>query len=178
MLQDRRIAKRYAKAFLHEKLDREEFDTMIAEVVALIESMHTDHNTEEFFLSPVYSREKKIAVVRLLAKKLKFSDYTLSLLEMLIRKKRINLLDTIAEELRDLSDTMHNRIRVTVTTAYEPSPDDLKEISDKIRRFFKRNVLVERRIDRSILGGFVIESEGKMIDMSVMGQIRKALQKV
>lgn len=178
MASNRRLAKRYAKAFLHDDLDREAFEKMIAEIKSIVECIRSDDTVHEFFASPEYTRETKISVVRKMILKLGFNGYTLSLLEMLIRKNRIELLGNISDELQEISDRMHNRIRVTVTTAYEPSPDDLDEMSEKIGQFFGREVIVERRIDPSIIGGFMIEGEGKLIDMSVMGQIRRALSEI
>ena len=172
------LAKRYAKAFLHDDLDREAFETMIEEVQTLVDCIVADESIHEFFVSPVYSRDKKIAVVRNLVEKLELTGYTTSLLEILIRKYRIELLKSISEELKNISDTMNNRIRIKLTTANEPSLDDIAKMSEQIKCFFGREILVERRIDTSIIGGFVIEGDGKLIDMSFIGQIRRALTEI
>ena len=172
------LAKRYAKAFLHDDLDSETFETMIKEVQTLVDCIVAEESIHEFFVSPVYSKEQKIAVVRNLVEKLELTGYTNSLLGILIRKNRIELLNSVCEELKILSDTMHNRIRVKLTTAYEPSPDEIAEMSEKIKSFFGHEILVERSIDTSILGGFTIEGDGKLIDMSVVGQIHRALAKI
>lgn len=175
---NRPLAKRYAKAFLHDDLDSEAFETMIEEVQSLVDRIVADESIHEFFVSPVYSKDNKIMVVRNMVEMLRFTGYTLSLLEILIKKNRIDLLEHVSEELKKIADSMHNRIRIKVTTAYEPSPDDLEEMSGKISRFFGCEVLVERQIDPSIVGGFTIEGDGKLVDMSVVGQIHRALAKI
>jgi len=178
MKSDRHIAKRYARAFLHEKLDRATFEAMTAETGALVGVLRSGEKIREFFASPAYSRDKKLKVVGNMVTKLGMSSYTLALLEMLIRRDRMAILESVSEELQAAVDEMNNRIRVRVTTAYEPSMEDLKEITERISAFFGREAVVDRVIDPSIVGGFTIEGDDKLVDMSVMGQIRRALSNV
>ena len=178
MIHNRLLAKRYAKAFLHDKLGKEEFDKMAEEIRLIVECFHADIHVLEFFENPVYTRDMKLTILGNMAKKLSMTGYTLSLLELLIRKNRINLLADIGEALIVLADKMNNRVRVKVTTAFEPSPDELKDMSEKISKFFKCEVLVDRQIDPSIIAGFTIEGNGKLIDLSVLGQIKRALAEV
>ncbi len=178
MIKNKQIAKRYAKAFLHDNLDMEAFDTMIEEIGALVRIIREDSNFREFIVSPINTKEAELQIFKSLAEKLGFTGYTTTLLEILIRKSRMPILESVYEELLILSDRMHNRVRVRVTTAVEPSVAELKEMSEKINAFLKREAIVERRIDPSIIGGFTIEGDGKLIDMSVRGQITRALSKI
>lgn len=178
MIYDKRIAKRYAKAFLSDKVDRKEIDVLAEEMKALVKAFHSDQDIEEFFASPVTLREDKIKVVKKIGKTFDLSPYTVSLLELLIKKDRIIILDSVAEELDELSDRIHERIRVKVTTAVEPSTDDIGTLSERIGTFFGGETKVERQIDPSIIGGFILEGDGKRIDLSIRGQIRRILTKL
>jgi len=178
MIKNKQIAKRYAKAFLHDNLDREAFDTMIEELGALVKVLSEDNDFREFFLSPINTKEAELHIINSLAEKLGLTGYTRTLLEILARKNRMPILESVYEELLILSDLMHNRVRIRVTTAVEPSVDDLNEMSEKINTFLHREAIIERRIDPSIIGGFTVEGDGKLIDMSVLGQISRALSKV
>ncbi|MBN1294738.1 MAG: ATP synthase F1 subunit delta [Candidatus Latescibacteria bacterium] len=178
MTKNKLVAKRYAKAFLNEKLDKEAFDAMTEEIGSLVGVIQKDETVHEFFVSPVNSKEIKLRIIRNLVEKMHFSGYTLSLFEVLIRKNRIGILASVLEELQEISDQKHNRIRLKVTTAVEPSVSDLKEMKEKISTFFDRELLVERQIDPAIIGGFTIEGDGKLIDLSILGQIERALSDV
>ena len=52
---------------------------------------------------------------------------------------------------------------------------EIKEIAEGIGKYFSREAVIERNIDPRILGGFTFEGDGKVIDMSVKGQIERAL---
>lgn len=178
MLQKTPIARRYAKAFQHENISAEDFTVLTDEIRAIVDVVKTDAAVQEFMNSPVYQRKQKIGVMRRLVDELGMSEHTFALLEILIRKNRINLLENVYEELVVINDAMNDQVRVTVTTAYEPSKDELAEIAEKISVFFNKKVLVKRDIDPSIIGGFIVEGENKKIDMSVLGQVRKLLERV
>ena len=176
MAQNRKIARRYAKAFVHDKLDKKQIDTLTSELESFIISLESDERINEFFKSPVYSNDVKIKVIGNIGKKIGFSTYIVSLIETLIKNDRMNIIDDIFYELRSISDEINNRVRVKVTTAYEPSVKDVNILSQKISDFFRRHAIVERHIEKSIIGGFILEGDGKIIDMSIKGQIEKALK--
>ncbi|MFC1489967.1 ATP synthase F1 subunit delta [Candidatus Latescibacterota bacterium] len=174
MLHNRKIAKRYAKAFIHAKMSEKEADTLIEEMSSFIFALESDQKIREFFESPVNAKALKSKVMRDLSGKIGYSGNLISLIEVLIKKDRMNLLPDVADELRIISDRIHNRIRVSLTTAYEPSVDDIEEISNKVSDYFGRNAIVERTIDKSIIGGIVLEGDGKKIDLSIKGQLKRA----
>ena len=177
-MHNRKIAKRYAKAFLHEEMDTEKIDGLTDEMRSFVLALESDEKIKEFFVSPVNSKELKIKIMKTLVEKLGFSTYTFSMIEILIKKDRMDIVSDVYEELQDVSDKIHDRVRVKVTTAYEPSIEDIKELSKRISSYFGRRAIIERQIDREIIGGVILEGEGKVIDMSVMGQIKRALSEI
>ncbi len=173
MVHARKVAKRYAKAFLHEKMGTDDIDRLTGEIQLLVTTLATEKETEVFFISPVYSRDLKIKIVNDICKKFGFSSHTVSLLEILINNDRINILAAVFEELRDVSDKIHGRVRVKLTTADEPSPPMIEKLTEKISGYFGQSAILERNVDSSIIGGFIFEGEGQYIDMSVLGQLRR-----
>lgn len=175
MKYNKKIAKRYAKAFLHDSTDKKEIDNLTSEIEALVNAIELDDRIKEFFVSPVYSKEMKIKIIKNLGKKFEFSAYTLSLFEILIKNDRMDIISEVLDQLHEVLDKIHGQIRVKVTTAYEPSVKDIEELRRRISDFFGSKAIVKRHIDESIIGGFVLEGDGKLIDMSVKGQIERAL---
>ncbi|MCD6308638.1 MAG: ATP synthase F1 subunit delta [Candidatus Latescibacteria bacterium] len=178
MIDDRRIARRYAKAFLHGGLEKEGVERLADEFRALVDIIDSDETVSEFFKSPLAAKKNKIHAVRKIGAKLGLSPFTVELLEILIKKDRIGIIDAVADELHDLSDRINDRVRVFLTTANEPSVDEIAEIAERIGGFFKRQVTVERSIDPAIIGGFILQGDGKLIDLSVRGQIGRILTKM
>ena len=177
-MHNRKIAKRYAKAFFHEEMDTERIDALTDEMRSFVLALESDEKIKEFFISPVNSKEVKIKIVKTLVDKLGFSSYAFSLIKILVKKDRIDIVSDVYEELQDVSDKIHDRIKVKVTTAYEPSTEDIKELSKRISGYFGQKAIIERQIDRDIIGGVILEGDGKIIDMSVKHQIKRALSDI
>jgi len=177
-MHNRKIAKRYAKAFFLDGIDTDKIDRMTGEVRSLVAAIGEDGQIRKFFTSPVIPKSAKLTVVKNLAEKFEFLPSTLSLMELLIKHDRMDIIGDVFEEFQSISDRIHERIRVKITTAYEPSKDELEDISRRIGNYFGRKAIVERFIDRDIIGGFILESEDKLIDMSIRGQIQRALSDI
>jgi len=178
MIYDKKIAKRYAKAFLHDSMDKKEVDNLSSELESFIQAIDSDEKTKQFFISPVYSRDTKLNIIKVLGKNLEFSAYTLSLLEILIKNDRMGIISEVLDQIHAVMDRIHSRVRINVTTAHEPSVKEIEELTRKISDFFGRKAIVKRYLDKSIIGGFMIEGDGKLIDMSVKGQIERALSEI
>lgn len=177
MLDKLRIAKRYAKIFLNEKTDKNDMLTLAAEMQFFADSLRSDHHLMDFFQCPVIPRKEKLASIKNISEKCGFSNYTLRLLEILITHKRENLILLVSSELHIIADTILSRIRVKMKTASEPSVSDIENLNKQLSHFFKKNVFVERSIDPSIIGGFILEGDGKLIDLSIYGQLKRIYEK-
>jgi len=175
MIKETQIAKRYARVFLNQKMGRDSILILAAEMQFIADTIIAEPEIREFFKSPVVPRKTKIEISRNLVERGGFSHYTLALLEMLINKDRADIIVNVSRELHFIADTLLCRIRVRMTTAAEPSETEIEGLSGRIGRFFGKNVFVERYRDPSLIGGFLLEGEGKLIDLSINGQIRRAL---
>jgi F-type H+-transporting ATPase subunit delta len=175
MINEMKIAKRYARIFLNKKMGTDSILILAAEMQFIADTIESDSEIHEFFKSPVVPRKVKLEIAGNLVKKGGFSSYTLELLELLINKNRADIIMYVSRELHFIADTLLSRIRVRMTTAAEPSVTEIEGLSKKVGQFFGKNVFVERYMDPSIIGGFILEGEGKLIDLSIKGQIRRAL---
>jgi F-type H+-transporting ATPase subunit delta len=170
-----RLGKKYAGTFLTEKMGKESILTLAAEMQFISDVFVKDVRVRELFSSPAIPREMKHEAVRAFVQKGGFSTYTLQLLEMLVEKNRGDIVPYVARELHFIADRILNRIRVRMITAAEPSVTAIEGLSKRIGHFFGKNVFVERAIDTDLIGGFVLEGDGKLVDMSIRGQVERAL---
>ena len=175
MIKENQIAKRYARVFLNKNMSQDNILILAAEMQFISDAIESDSEIKEFYASPVVTRKAKLDVSINLVKRGGFSHYTLELLKMLVNRNRADLITFVSRELHGIADIILNRIRVRMTTAAEPSVTEIDGLSKKVGHFFGKNVFVERYMDPSIIGGIILEGEGKLIDLSIRGQIRRAL---
>lgn len=95
----------------------------------------------------------------------------LSLLALLIEHGKIAELYDIAEGFEALKSSAQNTSVATVTSAVELMDTQLEALKSKLQKVSGKNVIIESRIDKSIIGGIVVELDGKLIDGSIKRQI-------
>ena len=177
MISKIQAAQRYAKIFLTDKIRPGDILLLAAEMQFIADAVRKNRDIKAFLENPVTTVDQKLKLVDAFAEKGGFSELTKSLLELLVKKNRMELLIYVAAELHSISDKILSRIRVRLSTAQEPSTLNTEEISKKIGLFFKRNVFVEYFHDPSLIGGFLIEGDGKLIDMSIKGQLDRLIKR-
>jgi len=95
---------------------------------------------------------------------------------LLIEKGRASELEEIAREFEALVAAEEKRLAVELTTAYELSDDDAKEILAQIARQSGRQVEATRGVDPSLIGGFVLRAGSMLVDASVRGRFERLRQ--
>ena len=58
-----------------------------------------------------------------------------------------------------------------MTTSIELKPKDLKEITDKLSKKVGRKVMIDQTIDKTIIGGAIIQKDNYILDFSVKSKL-------
>ena len=73
---------------------------------------------------------------------------------------------------------MNNITTATVTTASEMSSQTLQDITQLIEKNTGKKVIINSKINPSLIGGMVVQIEDKLFDASISGKLRKAKQEL
>jgi F-type H+-transporting ATPase subunit delta len=173
-----RVSRAYARAFVHEKVNIDKVSRMAAELKAINDAFESSHDIRHFFISPITPLHIKKEVFGKISDKFGLTEYTRDLMELIIRNDRIPYLPDITYEFQCLADTLYCRIRVMLITARKLDEDRLAKIKENVSLFFHNDIEMENMIDSSIIDGFIIQTEDKLVDMSVRGQLEKLLGRI
>jgi F-type H+-transporting ATPase subunit delta len=88
-------------------------------------------------------------------------------------KGRIDEIDEIAREFDRLMAAEEGRLEVELTTAYELSESDAGSILKQIQEASGREIEATRKVDPSLIGGFVLQAGSMRVDASVRGRIER-----
>jgi F-type H+-transporting ATPase subunit delta len=97
---------------------------------------------------------------------------------VLVEKGRAGEVDEIRRELDALVAADERRLEVELTTAYELSDDEAKEILEQIERRAGRTIEATRRVDPKLIGGFVLQAGSLRVDASVRGRLERLRQEI
>ena len=88
-------------------------------------------------------------------------------------KGRIADIDEIAREFERLVARDERRLDVELTTAYELSDDDARQILSQIEEASGRKVEATRAVDPELIGGLVLQVGSLRVDASVRGRLER-----
>jgi F-type H+-transporting ATPase subunit delta len=133
----------------------------VPELRALLENPEIDHRTKQAALGELLAGGEEI--VR-------------NFLLLLIEKGRPAQLEEIAREFEALVAAEEKRLAVDLTTAYELSDNDAKQILAQIEKQSGRQVEATRSVDPDLIGGFVLRAGSMLVDASVRGRLERLRQ--
>ena len=99
-------------------------------------------------------------------------DEVLSYIMLMCEKGKISCFFDSAEEYLALLDASKKVTKAKVTTVIELNEEEKEKISRKLEDMFKTAVEIEYEKDEAILGGILIEADGKIIDGSLKTRLR------
>lgn len=171
-MKETRVASRYAKALLSLAIEQNQLEEAFADMKAVSETCRESRDLVVVLRSPVIKPDKKQAIISgLFAGKLsKISD---SFIEIVVRKKRGDLIQFIADEFVLLYKS-HKRITTANVTSAVKLDEKLKNrILGLVRGESNEDVELVEKIDPSIIGGFIVRIGDKQVDSSLSRKISK-----
>lgn len=125
---------------------------------------------------PIISKKEKREMIDALAE-IGLRQEFLNLLKLLIDFDDIHLLSEIREAYTIMYQEKYGVEMVKVTFAKEPSSERLDQVRIMLEKQLgpDKFVVIKRRIDPSLVGGVVIEYDGKVMDNSVKRQLKQLI---
>jgi len=101
-------------------------------------------------------------------------EHTVSFLQLLSEKGRMELFSECAEEFRKLAENRHARSEAVITSAVPLTEAEKAALKIKLEKISGRTVVLNFLIDADLLGGVIVEMDGKILD----GSLRRRLHEV
>jgi F-type H+-transporting ATPase subunit delta len=99
-------------------------------------------------------------------------------LRLVAEKGRIGEIEEIAREFERLMAAEERRLNVELTTAFELSDEEASAILKQIEDASGRKIEATRKVDSSLIGGFVLQAGSMRVDASVRGRINRLRQEL
>jgi F-type H+-transporting ATPase subunit delta len=178
---NQRVADRYAKSLLDLAVERSQLDVIKSDVDAMLE-MAGNRDLVVLLGSPVINPTKKKAIFAEILDKAGANELTKAFVQILITKGREVDLVGILGAFKDQYKALKKISTVKVTSAVALSADELSSIKQQLVAGGKTEAEVEIHtvVDPALMGGFVLEFDGKVYDASVahkLDNIRMELTK-
>ena len=172
MMKNVLLIRRYAKAFFEYALENNVIDRCYDDLKLVSDTLKENDELrlilEKSFVSVDYKTDILVKIF-----KPYILDVSMQLLTMMVKKGRSSCIEYVFGEYETLLLDYKGISVVTVITALEIDDDTkhrmLRFVEDKV----KGDIKIESRIDKNIIGGFIVEYGDYQYDASVKGVIER-----
>ena len=161
-----RVASRYAKSFLDLTTEQGVLEQAYADMKTIASLCETNHDFVTFLKSPIIKTDKKQAVLKEIfnGKLNKVSD---AYIHLITNKKREIYLDQIAKEFVSQYKEKKKILTAVITTANGIDDKIRKQVMDIVKGANSSEVVLEEKINKDVIGGFIIRVGDKQIDATI-----------
>lgn len=169
---DSRVASRYVKSLLSLAVEQKSLEVVHNDMQMFDRACRTSREFASMLKNPIISHEKKKDILEALFKG-KVNPLTLSIINILTKKNRESLLPAIAHEFHNAYNEYKGIEKATVTTTIAVDKKLRGEIETLVKKLSTRKeVELEERIDKDLIGGFILNVGDRQIDASVRSKLK------
>jgi F-type H+-transporting ATPase subunit delta len=166
----------YARALYDAAVEHGRVKEVQAQLGAVAEAMAEVPQLRSVLGNPRVDAESKAAVLDAAAGEP--DELMTNFLRLVAAKGRAGSIAGIFAELERTIASAEGQLKVTLTTAYELSEEEAKEILESIERASGRRVEAERKVDPGLIGGIVLQAGSLRADASVHGRLERMKQEL
>lgn len=167
-----RLSQRYAKSLIDISKEMNQLDETFKDVLLLQRIMKSSREFVVMLNSPVIKSDKKFKIIDAVAGG-KVSKLTRSFLQLLTHKNREAYLQGIVKAFIDLYNKIKGIHTAKLTTATPVSGEVIKGFEKKIKEAYNiEHLELETAINEDLIGGFVLQMEGKLVDASILRDLK------
>jgi F-type H+-transporting ATPase subunit delta len=171
------LARRYCRALfqLAQEAGREE--AIANEIEAFFRAYHGS-DLETVLTNPAFDVPTRKRVLIQVGNMQQLSILAIHFLSLLLERDRLNQLEGIVNGYRRLLNQAKGRVEAKVVSAATLDPTLAERVRAQLRGLSGKEVVMTQHVDPSLLGGLMVEFEGKIYDGSVRTQLEKMKQRI
>jgi F-type H+-transporting ATPase subunit delta len=173
----RAAAIRYARALFDVALKESDILAVQAAIESFADLVRTNEMLAHAFANPAVPIARKRAVVKAILDRAGTVPTPVSKLMLLLAERdRLMLLPDLAAAYRERVMDHQKIVRGSVTTAIPVSQEKIRALEQGLKQATGRTVVLEPRVDPTIIGGVVTRLGSTVYDGSVVTQLEKMKQ--
>jgi F-type H+-transporting ATPase subunit delta len=175
-MKETRVASRYAKSLITLAQERGELE-MVHDDMSLVRKTVDENRELDLLLhSPIIKDDKKLSILREIFAG-KIGETSQKFIDILVNKHRVHLIDDVAEEVERQYLSIKGVVSAQVVSAIPLSDAERSEVLRVVKQLDGRpDVQLDEKVDKSLIGGFIITVGDRQIDQSVAGRLEKYRQ--
>jgi F-type H+-transporting ATPase subunit delta len=167
-----KISIRYAKALLSSAKEAKVEEKVYSEMTTLESAFAQIQLLKQAMTNPTLTKEEKIKLINSIFNN-KASKLTQAFITLVVENSREDYFYRIALSYQELYRKEKNIVVTHLTTAIELNESLKKKIISSVEEQEKSKVELREEINPDIIGGYILDIDGKRLDASIIRQLSK-----
>ena len=164
------VGKRYAEALFGAAVDLNKLEEFRSEIQFVADTFESSEELKTIFEHPKLSTSEKKDILNELFKE-RISTEVLNLCYIMVDKGRGKHIKDVSDVYNQLANKKQGIVDAEAITAVAMTTEELENLKATLSKKLGKQVDLSNTIDKTIVGGVVVEVEGKIIDGSVKGKL-------
>ncbi len=172
-MSDQNVAYRYAKPLVDLSIERGILENVYQDMQLVHQVCEENDEFAAILKNPIIRGYKKMGILKAIFTN-KVSELTFSLFEILSRRDREGILQSVSFSFVEQYNILKNIQKVTLVSAVELSEDLKNELKAKVASQLGKTIIMKEKIDPSLIGGFLLKvGNDQVVDNSIRSQLQR-----
>jgi F-type H+-transporting ATPase subunit delta len=168
------VARRYARALLEVAAESGDTEKASEQLEGFSRAMQESEELSGVLLNPAFTRSQRSAVLEGILTSSGLANAAVgNFLRLLSERNRLSQLPDIARAFHDMADARAGRMRGRVWSAHALPKESLQKLRQALERITQRSIVLDTKVDPSLLGGVAAQVGPVMYDGSLKTQLEE-----
>lgn len=171
------LSRRYTRALFQLAREAGEEQKIGSELEQFL-SAHEQSDLPRVLTNPAFPAAARKRILQQVIAGQQLSPLAAKFLSLLLDRDRLAYLPHIVASYRRMLNEAQGRVEARVVSAAVLEDAAIEQLRDRLRGLSGKDVVLQQETDASILGGLLIELEGKIYDGTIRTQLEKMKQRM
>jgi F-type H+-transporting ATPase subunit delta len=175
------VAGRYATALFELALEEKALEQVAIDLTRFNEALDAFEDLVRLVKSPVFSAEEQGRALAAILEKLKIEGLTKNFLLLVAKNRRLFAAPDMIRAFRAMLARHRGETSAMVTAASKLTEAQVTALKQALKAALSKEVMLEERVDTSLLGGLVVKVGSRMVDTSLrtkLNSLKVAMKEV
>ncbi|HXV83767.1 MAG TPA: ATP synthase F1 subunit delta [Candidatus Binatia bacterium] len=171
------LSRRYTKALFQLAHEAGQEEKIGQEIESFLEA-YTNPLLQKVLTNPAFKIDSRKRTLIEVSNSLKLSRLAIHFLLLLLERDRLAYLPSIAALYRRLLNEAQGRLDAKVVSAGSLEPSIVDRLREVLHGISGKEIVLQQEMEPALIGGVLVEFEGKVYDGSVRTQLEKMKERV
>ena len=146
--------------------------------LAMLNLISKSKDFNDLIKDPTLSSEILMEIIKKISENFKLETLFKNFLSFLISKRRFFYIEKILSSFNEICSKKRGELKAEIKSAKELTQNEIDMITDELSNNFKSKIKLNYKLDKSLIGGLVVQVGSTMIDTSIKNKLQQIESKM